>query len=303
MQRLQPWSRAVPAAKGLRAPAGAPPRTRQGPGSDVPEVGLARGLLFRGSDGCCLFIVLGGAAPHRRQRLPAAMSPLSSLPQAAGARHCRRGQAPRSAPVAAHIRSTRCVRWLEMAPRPAGSHETRRPRRSWAPTPTRSARRHRGSTTRLLRAQGGLARGAASHRDTHPGHQPPPTCPPEPSSSALQPPAPAQEPSPAQPRAGLCPPRAPAGKAAACSAGIPYGCLFESRLLHFRSSSLLWPGKAVEDGPSPWAPAPTWETWKKLLAPDRLSSSRCGHLGSKPADGRPLSLCLSLCLSVTLPFK
>ncbi|XP_069907616.1 gamma-parvin isoform X4 [Oryctolagus cuniculus] len=32
-------------------------------------------------------------------------------------------------------------------------------------------------------------------------------------------------------------------------------------------SSLLWPGKAVEDGPSPWTPAPTWETRKKLLAP------------------------------------
>ena len=58
------------------------------------------------------------------------------------------------------------------------------------------------------------------------------------------------------------------GKAATSSASIPYGCQFESWLLHFRSSSLLWPGKAVEDGTSPWAPAPMWETWKKLLAPD-----------------------------------
>ncbi|XP_062064518.1 aminopeptidase O isoform X5 [Lepus europaeus] len=34
-----------------------------------------------------------------------------------------------------------------------------------------------------------------------------------------------------------------------------------------RCSSLLWPGKTVEDGPSPWPPAPMWETWKKPLAP------------------------------------
>uniref|UniRef100_A0A5F9C1X4 KRAB domain-containing protein n=1 Tax=Oryctolagus cuniculus TaxID=9986 RepID=A0A5F9C1X4_RABIT len=27
-----------------------------------------------------------------------------------------------------------------------------------------------------------------------------------------------------------------------------------------------YPGKAVEDGPSPWAAAPVWETQKKLLA-------------------------------------
>ncbi|XP_069908059.1 polycomb group protein ASXL1 isoform X7 [Oryctolagus cuniculus] len=41
----------------------------------------------------------------------------------------------------------------------------------------------------------------------------------------------------------------------------------KSHLLQFQSSSLLWPGKAVEDGPSAWAPAPTWETQRKLLAP------------------------------------
>ena len=28
----------------------------------------------------------------------------------------------------------------------------------------------------------------------------------------------------------------------------------------------LWPGKAVEDSPKLWDPAPTWETWKRLLA-------------------------------------
>ncbi|XP_069905493.1 proline-rich proteoglycan 2-like isoform X3 [Oryctolagus cuniculus] len=32
-------------------------------------------------------------------------------------------------------------------------------------------------------------------------------------------------------------------------------------------SSLLWPRITVEGGPSPWAPAPAWETWKKLPAP------------------------------------
>uniref|UniRef100_G1T2M8 MAGE domain-containing protein n=1 Tax=Oryctolagus cuniculus TaxID=9986 RepID=G1T2M8_RABIT len=51
-----------------------------------------------------------------------------------------------------------------------------------------------------------------------------------------------------------------AGKAATCSVGIPYGCRFESQLLYLQPQSLLWPGKAVEDGPSPWAFAPTWET-------------------------------------------
>ena len=30
----------------------------------------------------------------------------------------------------------------------------------------------------------------------------------------------------------------------------------------------LWPGKAVEDGPKPWDPAPLWDTRKKLLDPD-----------------------------------
>ena len=33
----------------------------------------------------------------------------------------------------------------------------------------------------------------------------------------------------------------------------------------------LWPGKAVEDGPKLWDPAPVWETQKRLLALDRHS--------------------------------
>ena len=26
----------------------------------------------------------------------------------------------------------------------------------------------------------------------------------------------------------------------------------------------LWPGKAVQDGPKPWDPAPVWETWLRI---------------------------------------
>lgn len=51
------------------------------------------------------------------------------------------------------------------------------------------------------------------------------------------------------------------------------------------------PQKAMEDGPSIWAPAPTWETIVKLLA-----------LGSVPVDNI-LFLFLSLSLSVALPLK
>ena len=36
----------------------------------------------------------------------------------------------------------------------------------------------------------------------------------------------------------------------------------------------LWPGKAVEDGPKLWNPAPVWETQKRLLASDRHSIGR-----------------------------
>ena len=34
----------------------------------------------------------------------------------------------------------------------------------------------------------------------------------------------------------------------------------------------LCPGKAVEDGPKPWDPAPVWETRKKLLVFDFISA-------------------------------
>ena len=56
--------------------------------------------------------------------------------------------------------------------------------------------------------------------------------------------------------------------------GSHMGTGFYSQLLLFQSSSLLWPRKAVEDGPSAWAPAPTWETRRKHLAPG-FGSARC----------------------------
>ena len=34
-----------------------------------------------------------------------------------------------------------------------------------------------------------------------------------------------------------------------------------------KTAPYLWPGKAAEDGPKPWDPAPIWDTWKMLLAP------------------------------------
>ena len=54
----------------------------------------------------------------------------------------------------------------------------------------------------------------------------------------------------------------------------------------------LWPGKADEDGPKLWDPAPAWETRKRLLALDRHSIGRCTHLGSESSDGGS-PLCLS----------
>ena len=39
-------------------------------------------------------------------------------------------------------------------------------------------------------------------------------------------------------------------------------------------ASCLWPGKAIEDGPKPWDPAPTWETQKNLQAPG-FGSTQC----------------------------
>ena len=38
------------------------------------------------------------------------------------------------------------------------------------------------------------------------------------------------------------------GSNLSCPASIPAPC--------------LWPGKAIDDGPNPWDPAPVWETWK-----------------------------------------
>lgn len=51
-------------------------------------------------------------------------------------------------------------------------------------------------------------------------------------------------------------------------------------------------GKAVEEGPSAWAPVLMWETRKKLftLALAWLSLGHYGHLGSETEDGRYLSL-------------
>ena len=41
----------------------------------------------------------------------------------------------------------------------------------------------------------------------------------------------------------------------------------------------LWPGKAVEDGPRLWEPAPAWETRRRLLASDRHSIGPLRSLG------------------------
>ena len=42
-------------------------------------------------------------------------------------------------------------------------------------------------------------------------------------------------------------------------------------------ASCLLSGKAVEDGPKPWDPAPSWETQKKLWAPG-FGSAQFWHL-------------------------
>ena len=62
----------------------------------------------------------------------------------------------------------------------------------------------------------------------------------------------------------------------------------------------LWTGKAVEYSPKPWDPAPTWETWKTILASDWLSTSHCGAWGvHHGTEDLPLYLSSSLyiCLS------
>lgn len=57
-------------------------------------------------------------------------------------------------------------------------------------------------------------------------------------------------------------------------------------------------GKAAEDGLSPCASEPTWETWKKcwILALACPSTGRFNHLESEPVDGRCLSHSVSLCM-------
>ncbi|XP_069919014.1 leukocyte immunoglobulin-like receptor subfamily A member 5 isoform X13 [Oryctolagus cuniculus] len=64
----------------------------------------------------------------------------------------------------------------------------------------------------------------------------------------------------------------PAGPRASAGGGLVQpqkdpGCRPAVTWREDRAGSLLWPGKAVEDGPRVWAPASIWETQKKLLAP------------------------------------
>ena len=48
-------------------------------------------------------------------------------------------------------------------------------------------------------------------------------------------------------------------------------------LAHVLAASLPNPvtGKAVENGPSPWEPAPMWETRKEFLAPNLTMAQLC----------------------------
>lgn len=46
------------------------------------------------------------------------------------------------------------------------------------------------------------------------------------------------------------------------------------------------PGNAAEDGQKPWDPEPTWEAWRRLLAPNWLSSGHYSPLGSKQSGWR-----------------
>ena len=72
----------------------------------------------------------------------------------------------------------------------------------------------------------------------------------------------------------------------------------------FQSSSLLWPGKAVEDGPSAWALHPMGDQEKHLAsAIGSAQHASCGcHWRVNQRQKEDLSLCLSLSLS-TLPVK
>ena len=88
---------------------------------------------------------------------------------------------------------------------------------------------------------------------------------------------------------------------------VPVRAPILSRLPLFQASSLLWPGSAVEDGPSPWALHPMGDQ-EKHLAP-AIGTARCAGRSALPrrplegeptAKGRPFSLSLShcpLCLS------
>ena len=87
------------------------------------------------------------------------------------------------------------------------------------------------------------------------------------------------------------------------SARILYGSWFISQLLCCPSNFLLVAWESSRGWPNPWGPAPAWETQKSswFLAPDQLSSSHCGRLGSEPSDGRSSSL--FVLLSVYLAFQ
>ena len=45
-----------------------------------------------------------------------------------------------------------------------------------------------------------------------------------------------------------------------CTPGIPYGCRFYPGSPASLPAPCLWPGKAVEDDPKLWDPAPAWGT-------------------------------------------
>ena len=70
----------------------------------------------------------------------------------------------------------------------------------------------------------------------------------------------------------------------------------------FHPSLCLWSGKAVEDGPKSWDPAPMWETQKGSwhLPSVWLSTSRCIHLASESWVVRSSSLSLLLSVYLTL---
>ena len=84
---------------------------------------------------------------------------------------------------------------------------------------------------------------------------------------------------------------------------VPVGAPILSRLPLFQASSLLWPGSAVEDGPSAWALHPMGDQ-EKHLAP-AIGTARCAGrsaLPRRPLEGEPTAKKedLSLCLSLTV---